>query len=72
MASKYYKVNEKNKTVTIDTTVVPTISDKDLVTYYVAGGYKLRVKSEKRAALARERVKNNGGKIKKDKKEKAE
>lgn len=65
MASKYYKVNEKNKTVTVDTSVTPTVADKDLVTFYVAGGYKLRVKSEKRAAAARERVAKNGGRIKK-------
>lgn len=65
MAGKYYKINEKKKIITVDTTVTPTVADKDLLSIFVAGGYKLRVKSEKRAAAARERIAKNGGKIKK-------
>lgn len=67
MASKYYKINKNSKTITIDRSVKPTVADKEEIQLYIAGGYILRHKSEKRAAAARERVKANGGKIGKKK-----
>lgn len=67
--NKYYKLNKNNKTITIDRKVKPTAEDKEDVQMYVNAGYIIRYKSEKRAAAARERVKANGGKIGKSKKE---
>ena len=58
--AKYYvpRVNQRTgkKTVTIDTTVIPTPADKDTVQFYVNAGYEIRYKSEKRAAAAKKRA----------------
>lgn len=66
---KYFKLNPKNKTITIDTKAKATAEDKEAIQMYVNAGYIIRYKSEKRAAAARERVKANGGKIGKKKTE---
>ena len=69
---KYFKLNQKNNTITIDTTVIPTTAEKDVVEMYVKAGYVVRFKSEARAKAARERAKNNGfGKKKEEAKEEA-
>lgn len=68
MASKYYKLNPKNKTITLDINVNPTPTDEKEVQMYVTAGYIIRHKSEKKAELARERAKKTGfGKKKKEK-----
>ena len=69
MASKYYKLNANNKTITLDSKVVPTALDEKTVQMYVNAGYIVRYKSEKRAAAARKRIADNGGKIGKKKAE---
>ena len=67
--NKYYKLNRNKKIITIDRKVKPTAEDKEDIQRYVNAGYIIRYKSEKRAAAARERVKANGGRIGKNKKE---
>lgn len=57
---KYYKANTQKRVITIDTTVKATAEDKDIIQMYLAAGYTLRCKSQKRAAVARERAKKNG------------
>lgn len=59
-SSNYYKVNEKNKTVVVDRKVTPTATDKDEISMLLAGGYKLRIKSEARAKAAKERAEKTG------------
>lgn len=64
---KYFKLNQKNNTITIDTTVKPTAAEKDVVEMYIKAGYVVRFKSEARAKAARERAEKNGfGKKKKE------
>lgn len=53
---KYYTQDAEKFIVTIDPTITATKADKDIVAALVAGGYKLRIKSEKRAAKAKERA----------------
>lgn len=64
MASKYFiaKINPRTgkKTVTIDSSVAPSPADNNAVQFYVNAGYEIRFKSEKRAAAARKRAKENG------------
>lgn len=64
MASKYYVArinpNTLKKTVTLDTKVNPTAADLVAVETYVKAGYEIRFKSEKRAAIAKERAKKSG------------
>ena len=64
MASKYYvaRINPKTlkKTITLDTNVAPSAAELVAVETYVKAGYEIRFKSEKRAAAARERAKQNG------------
>ena len=60
MATKYYKLNVDKKIITIDTKITPTQADKDTLQMYVNAGYIIRYKSEKRAAAARKRAKENG------------
>lgn len=59
MATKkaYYKVDVKNKLITIDDEVKPTPSDKNDVEMYVNAGYMIKHKSAKRAKVAKERAK---------------
>lgn len=48
---KYYEVNKKSHTVTIDTSVKHTKADEEKVNLLVkVGGYDMRFKSEARAA----------------------
>lgn len=60
MASNYYKINNKTKTVTIDRKVKPTDEEKTEVSMLIDGGYKLRIKSEARAKAAKERAEKTG------------
>ena len=65
MAEKKYfsvKVDAESgkQIVTIDTKVIPTQAEKDVVQMYVAAGAIIRFKSEKRAAAARKRAKETG------------
>lgn len=53
---KYYKQNTQKMTVTIDLSVKPTAAEEHIVKMLVAAGYKLLVKSEARAAKAKERA----------------
>lgn len=72
MADKKYlsKVNPNNKTITIDFSVKPTAAEDKQVQLYIESGYIIRVKSEARAAAARERAKKSGfGKKKTETKE---
>lgn len=62
---KYFKLNKETEVVTIDTKVTPKQAEKDVVQMYVNAGWTIRFKSEKRAAAARKRIKENGGKISK-------
>ena len=57
----YYKIDAAKKIVTIDTKVIPSNTEKDVVQMYVNAGYTIRFKSEKRASAARKRAKENGG-----------
>lgn len=60
MASKYYKLNKDNKTITVDDNVTPTAADKLDFQAYVNAGYTIRHKSAKRAAAAKKRAETNG------------
>lgn len=60
MATKYYKINADKKTITLDTKVSPSAAEKEAAQMYVNAGYIIRYKSEKRAAAARKRAKENG------------
>lgn len=70
MATKYFTTSTNPKTgkkyVTINGAVAPTPADNNAIQFYVNAGYEIRFKSEKRAAAARKRAKENGfGKKKK-------
>ena len=56
----YYKLDAAKHIVTIDTKVIPSTAEKDVVQMYVNAGYTIRFKSEKRAAAARKRAKETG------------
>ena len=62
MAYFVTRINQKTgkKTITIDTGITPTPAEKDALQTYVNAGYEIRFKSEKRAAAARKRAKENG------------
>lgn len=60
MASKYYKLNKDNKTITIDDSVTPTAADKLDFQTYVNAGYTIRHKSEARAKAAKARAEKVG------------
>jgi hypothetical protein len=67
---KYYKLSERllksgaiKRTITVDDSVKPTERDLADLRMYIQCGYVLAHKSEKRAAAARKRIKENGGKI---------
>lgn len=61
---KYFTVKTDAKSgkqvITIDTTVIPTQAEKDVAQMYISAGAIQRFKSEKRAAAARKRAKENG------------
>lgn len=57
---KYFKIDSNKKIITIDEKVVPSAAEKDVVQMYVNAGYTIRFKSQKRAAAARKRAKENG------------
>lgn len=59
----FYKLNADRKTITIDTKKIPNEAEKFAVEMYVKAGYTIRYKSEKRAAAAKKRITENGGKI---------
>lgn len=67
---KYFTVKTDAKSgkqvITIDTTVIPTQAEKDVAQMYISAGAIQRFKSEKRAAAARKRAKENGFGKKKD------
>ena len=56
----YYKLNKEKKTITLDNKVIPSAAEQNAVQMYVVAGYEIRFKSEKRAAAARKRAKENG------------
>ena len=60
MGKKYYKLNTERKTITINDDVKPTKTDEADITLYIKCGYTLRHKSEKRVAIAKERMKETG------------
>lgn len=59
MEKKYYTLNQKKKTITIDYTVKPTKEDETEVNAYILAGYIIKRKSAKRAAAAAKRA-NDG------------
>lgn len=67
----YYKLSERKnrktgeikKVIILDTMAKPTPAEEFAVQTYVNAGYEITFKSEKRAAAARKRIKENGGKI---------
>lgn len=73
----YYKLTERKnkktgavkKVIILDTLAKPTPVEELAVQTYVNAGYEIAFKSEKRAAAARKRIKENGGKIGKKKAE---
>lgn len=73
----YYKLTERKnrktgavkKVIILDTLATPTPAEELAVQTYVNAGYEIAFKSEKRAAAARKRIKENGGKIRKKKAE---
>ncbi len=64
MAGKYFTIKTDAKSgkqvITIDSSVIPTQAEKDVAQMYIASGAIMRFKSEKRAAAARKRAKENG------------
>lgn len=62
--AKYFTVKTDAKSgkqiITIDAAVIPTQAEKDVAQMYIASGAIQRFKSEKRAAAARKRAKENG------------
>lgn len=58
MASKAYTVNKENKTITKDDSKL-TQKDRDTIAMYIAGGYTLRDKSEKRTETMTKRAAEN-------------
>ncbi len=60
MASKYYKLNKDNKTITLDDKITPSATDKADVQMYVTAGYVIRHKSEARAKAAKARAEKTG------------
>jgi hypothetical protein len=72
---KYYKLSERvlksgkiKRTITIDDEVKPTERDLADIKLYIQCGYTISHKSQVKAEKARERIKNNGGRIGKKKK----
>ena len=67
----YYKLTERKnrktgvikKVIILDTMAKPTPAEELAVQTYVNAGYEIAFKSEKRAAAARKRVKENGGRV---------
>lgn len=53
---KYYKVNNKTKTISIDASVTPTPEEKEFVTTLIAGGYKPVRKSATKSIKATARA----------------
>ena len=53
---KYFTIDQKKQVITIDTTVKPQAGDKETIKLFVEMGYKMRIKSQRRAAIARERA----------------
>ena len=47
---KYYTLDHDKQFVTVDTTVKPAKGDEEAVKLYVSMGYKMRIKSQARAA----------------------
>jgi hypothetical protein len=62
MAYFIARINQKTgkKTITIDTGYTPSPAEKEAAQMYVNAGYEVRFKSEKRAAAAKKRAKENG------------
>ena len=58
MASKAFTVNKDNKTITKDDSKL-TQKDRDTIAMYIAGGYTLRDKSEKRTETMTKRAAEN-------------
>ena len=52
-AKKYYTLDHEKKFITVDTTVKPAKGDEEAVRLYVSMGYKMRIKSQARAAKMR-------------------
>ncbi len=48
-AKKYYIIDQKKHTITVDTTVKPAKGDEEAVALYVKMGYDMRMKSQARA-----------------------
>ena len=53
---KYYTQNPNKKTVTVDYSVKPTVAEERAFKDLLAAGYKLVVKSEARAQIAKDRA----------------
>ena len=66
---KNKKTGAVKKIIIIDTLAKPTPSEELAIQRYVNAGVEIAFKSEKRAAAARERIKKNGGSIRKKKAE---
>ena len=56
MASKYFIQDDENKVVILDGTVIPTAAEDRYVNALIAGGYKPRMKSEKKAKQMKARA----------------
>ena len=53
---KYYTLDHEKQFVTVDTTVKPAKGDAEAVKLYVSMGYKMRIKSQKRANAMKEKA----------------
>lgn len=53
---KYYTIDQKKHTITIDTTVPPQKGDEEAVALYIKFGYDMRIKSQDRAEKMRNRA----------------
>lgn len=53
---KYFTLDHDKKFITVDTTIKPAKGDEEAVALYVKMGYKMRIKSQKRAEEMRKKA----------------
>ena len=56
MEKKYYSINTKNRTITVDLTVQPTRADETFISLKQNEGYTVRVKSQVKSSQAKKRA----------------
>lgn len=55
-----YTLNKEKMILTLDNNAAPTAAEQVAINAYVANGYEIRIKSEKRAKEAKKRAKADG------------